>query len=69
MHDVIAIARLVKRRLNVVFETWADRRSNTAFTRLNAPGVYLNLESWTRRLFDTPSLLELFIHEAMFFRL
>ena len=40
---------------------------HTIFTWLNTQGVYLNLASWTRRLFDTQTLLELFIHEAMAF--
>ena len=39
----------------------------TAFTRLKAPVFILNLASWTRCLFDTRSLLELFIHEAVVF--
>ena len=32
---------------------------------LTPPAFILNLTSWTRRLFDTRSLLELYIHEAM----
>ena len=42
----------------------------TVFARLNAPALILNLASWTRRLFDTGSLFELFIHaEEMAFLL
>ena len=37
------------------------------FSQLKAPAFILNLASWTQRLFDTRSLLELFIHETMVF--
>ena len=41
----------------------------TVFSRLNAPGLYLNLALWTQHLYDTGSLCGFFILEAMVFSL